>query len=160
MIVEACQKDLDACVDILFSSEMGRTYYPTRKALAQEVLHGIENDRVFVFVREGVQPETQGVVWYQPRGMFHAFAYLHMIAVKDECQNQGIGTALLNFFEQDALKTGKNRMRTKVFLTVGSFNAHAEELYRRRGYEFICELPGLFRRNVTEKLMSKTVTAQ
>ena len=90
-------------------------------------------------------------------GIFHSFPYLHMIAVKNEYQNQGIGTLLLDFFENDVLLHGKNQMRTKVFLLVGDFNRTAEQIYQKRGYQEICQIEGLYRRTITEKLMMKTV---
>lgn len=91
--------------------------------------------------------------------MFHTFHYLHMIAVKDGCQKQGIGTDLLDFFEADVLKSGTNRIRTKVFLIVGDFNKNAESMYRRRGYIEICKIDNLFRKGVMETLLMKTVIA-
>ena len=75
-------------------------------------------------------------------GIFHSFPYLHMIAVRDDLRGRGIGTELMDFFE-----------------TVADFNPTAEAMYEHRGYVGLCELPGLFRRRVTEKLMMKTVTA-
>lgn len=92
-------------------------------------------------------------------GIFHSFPYLHMIAVRDDLRGRGIGTELMDFFERDALENGRNKLRTKVFLTVADFNPAAEAMYEHRGYVGLCELPGLFRRRVTEKLMMKTVTA-
>lgn len=92
-------------------------------------------------------------------GMFHSFPYLHMIAVKEDCRGQGIGTELMDFFERDVLENGKNHMRTKIFLTVADFNPGAEALYTQRGYSPICTLKGLFRRQVTEKVMMKIVTS-
>ncbi len=91
--------------------------------------------------------------------MFHSFPYLHMIAVKDGCRRQGIGTELMDFFEQDILKNGKNQLRTKAFLTVGDFNSSAEKFYSDRGYVGLTKLENLFRRGVTETLMMKKVTA-
>lgn len=91
--------------------------------------------------------------------MFHSFPYLHMIAVKDGYRRQGIGTELMDFFEQDVLLLGKNRLRTKVFLTVGDFNPSARAFYLSRGYTELGELENLFRRGITETLLMKKVTA-
>ena len=109
----------------------------------------------------GVTEKTNilGVIWYQREGMFHSFPYLHMIVVRDEFKRQGIGSKLMDFFEQDVLLNGNNHLRTKVFLTVGDFNPTAEQFYLARGYTELCVLKDLFRRGVAEKLMMKKVSA-
>lgn len=90
--------------------------------------------------------------------MFHSFPYLHMIAVREDMRGAGLGTGLMDFFEQDVLAKGRNRIRTKAFLTVGSFNSAAEAFYRKRGYVELAAIDGLFRRGISEKLMMKKVT--
>ena len=165
MITRVSEMDLEPCVDILFSSALGRTYYPLRDLMREAVLQGIQTDEIYIVkdnsVRGGVGSDLDilGLIWYQREGMFHSFPYLHMIAVKDGCRRQGVGTELMDFFEQDILKNGKNRLRTKAFLTVGDFNSSAEKFYRDRGYVKLAELENLFRRGVTETLMMKSVTA-
>ena len=163
-IVRAESNDLEQCVSILFDSEIGRNYYPRREMLKAELERGLEQDKLYVMkcteAALSTGADIQGVIWYQPEGIFHAFPYLHMIAVKRECQGKGIGTELLDFFEHDALVNGRNKMRTKVFLTVADFNGGAEALYLRRGYGKLCEIDGLFRKGVTEKLLMKTVAAK
>lgn len=162
-IVQARQNDLDQCVEILFTSEIGSYYYPNKELLKAELRIGIDRDKVFIQKsgRGGVSTnyDVLGLIWYQQEGMFHTFPYLHMIAVKDDCQKQGIGTELLDFFEAEVLKSGKNHIRTKVFLTVGDFNKNAESMYRRRGYNELCKIENLFRKGVIETLMTKTVIA-
>lgn len=90
--------------------------------------------------------------------MFHTFPYLHIIAVDKDYQNKGIGSKLLDFFERQVLIECENQIRTKIFLTVGDFNETAENVYVNRGYAKICEIKGLFRKNITEKLYMKVVT--
>ena len=80
-----------------------------------------------------------------------------MIAVKDDFKRRGIGTTLMDHFEHDVLFNGKNRLRTKVFLTVGDFNPGAEKFYLERGYVELSQFKDLFRRGITEKLMMKKV---
>lgn len=82
-----------------------------------------------------------------------------MIAVKKDYRSKGIGTELMNFFEQDVLVSGRSSLRAKVFLTVADFNENAEALYLRRGYNKLCEIESLFRKGVAEKLMMKVVTS-
>lgn len=158
-ILQAELSDLQECTDIIFSSELGKKYFPQRALLETEVSQGIKNDKVYVYRTGEEVSAISGIVWYQLEGMFHSFPYLHMIVVKGECQNQGVGTALLDFFEADVLESGKNHIRTKIFLTVGDFNQHAEKIYQKRGYKKICDLPGLYRNKITERFYMKIVTA-
>lgn len=164
-IVKANRIDLEPCVDIVFASVLGRTYYPFRDLMREAIEQGIQTDEIYLAKGSGVPEEADGdldilgLVWYQREGMFHSFPYLHMIVVKDGCRGQGIGTELMDFFEQDILKNGKNRLRTKAFLTVGDFNSSAEKFYRERGYVRLAEFENLFRRGITETLMVKNVTA-
>lgn len=92
--------------------------------------------------------------------MFHSFPYLHMIAVRDGCQNQGAGGELLRFFEEEALRNGRNPICTKVFLTVGDFNPKAAAFYRNRGYKEVFTFENLFRKGIAETLLTKIVTAK
>ena len=158
-ILQAKLSDLKECTDIIFFSELGKKYYPRRELLEKEMCQGMERDKVYVYKTEDTECGVLGVVWYQPEGIFRSFPYLHMIAVKNGFEHQGIGRALLDFFEADVLKSGNNHIRTKIFLTVGDFNQRAEEIYRQRGYKEICELPDLFRNKITEKLFMKIVSA-
>lgn len=157
-IVKAELADLDQCVDILFIPELGKLYFPKRELLRSEVEKSIHSEEVFV-EKTLQEPTIQGVIWYQRKGLFHSFPYLHMIAVRDECRHQGVGARLMDFFEQDLLRAGKNRMRTKVFLLVSAFNASARQFYRNRGYEEVSRFENLFRKSVTEILLMKKVTA-
>lgn len=161
-IVRADEQDLEQCVDIVFSSDLGKHYYPKRELLKAEMLKGFTHDSIYVKtspvgINSG-KKEVLGMVWYQMEGMFHSFPYLHMIAIKENYRSQGIGTELMDFFERDVLENGKNHILTKIFLTVADFNPNAETLYLRRGYSPICTIKGLFRRQVTETVMMKIVT--
>ncbi len=154
-IVKVLKADFEECANIIWETEMGKKYYPTKKYLLKEIEKGQNRDEIYV--AEADTGDIQGVIWYQLVGMFHHFPYLHIIAVKEDWQKQGIGSKLLDFFERDALKSGKNHISTKVFLSVGDFNVEAEKLYSNRGYEKICEIEGLFRKNITEKIFIKQI---
>lgn len=163
-IIKANQMDLEPCVDIVFSSVLGQTYYPLRDLMREAVERGMQSDEIYLAKDKNMRGADRnldicGLIWYQRDGMFHSFPYLHMIVVKDECRGQGIGTGLMDFFEQDILRNGKNRLRTKAFLTVADFNSSAEKFYRDRGYVRLAEFENLFRRGITETLMVKNVIA-
>lgn len=157
-IVKAESEDLEECTNIIFASELGKIYYPNRNAIYEQIREGIcTGDKVYVAKNSG--GDTEGCVWYQQKGMFRVFPYLHIIAVKNECQCHGIGKILLDFFEYDALCSGYNRLRTKVFLTVGDFNVGAERFYLKSGYRKIGEIENLYRKKITEKIYMKVVRA-
>lgn len=161
-ITKAEEKDLAECVDIIFFSQMGKVYYPKKELIEEAMVQAIKKDDIYV-LREpgnGDEREVLGVIWYQKEGMFHSYPYLHMIAVKDGYHGQGIGTALMDFFENDILENGKSHIQTRAFLTVGDFNKEAERLYIKRGYVELFQFKGLFRRSVTEKILMKTVIAK
>ena len=156
-IVKAIKENFGECADIIWETEMGKKYYPTKKYLLKEIEKGQGREEIYVVKTDA--GDIQGVIWYQLTGMFHEFPYLHIVAVKDKYQNQGIGSKLLEFFERDVLKNGKNHISTKVFLSVGEFNGKAEKLYVSKGYEKLCEVEGLFRKNIMEKIYVKQIVS-
>ena len=162
-IVKAKKTDLNQCVDILFIPGLGKLYYPQRELLCAELESGISAGEVFVEKSSegGVNPTTDicGVIWYQREGLFHSFPYLHMIAVRDEYRHQGVGSALMDFYEQDSLRAGKVKIRAKTFLLVNDQNASAQRFYQERGYVEMGRFGNLFRMGVTEILLMKKVKA-
>ncbi len=85
-----------------------------------------------------------------PKGAFHSFPYLHIIAVKEEYRNKRIGKALLDYSEKIAYE-----MADRFFLVVGDYNPDAKRFYERNGYQQVGEIPNLYRPGVTEYLMAK-----
>lgn len=160
-IVRAEHADLDQCTDLLFISEIGKLYFPKKESLRAELEKSLGIDEIFVEktvnAAGAFDPDIQGVIWYQKEGLFHAFPYLHMIAVRDGCRHQGVGTRLMDFYEEDSLHSGKNRLRTRTFLLVSESNSAARQFYRNRGYTVMGKFDGLFRKGVTEILLMKRV---
>lgn len=157
-IVKAEITDLEQCIDLLFIPEVGQLYFPRRELLRVELEENLNKDEIYV---EKTKEEQiiRGVIWYQQSGLFHSFPYLHMIAVRDTCRQQGIGNKLLEFFEQNSLHNSKNQIRTRTFLLVSDFNKSAQDFYRKHGYEEIGKIKNLFRKDVTENLFMKKVKA-
>ena len=87
-IVKAKLDDLDPCVDILFIPEMGQLYFPKKELLRSEMEKSINTDEIFV-EKSPQDSKILGVIWYQRDSLFHSFPYLHMIAVRGDCRNQG-----------------------------------------------------------------------
>ncbi|HBI86243.1 MAG TPA: hypothetical protein DDX71_08195 [Ruminococcus sp.] len=153
----AQQADMDACCEMLAESRLGEVYYPSRKMIADALEKAVSQDSFLVAVNSADEPV--GFIWYQARGMFHSFPYLHMIVVRSDQQHTGIGRKLMQTYEQDSLRL-LGALRTKAYLLVADFNDRAFEIYRKNGYELINQFDGLFRRNVNERLMVKTITRQ
>ena len=162
-IVKAEQADLDQCADILFISGLGKLYYLRKELLRTQLEESMYKDEIFVEKEtsneDASASEVKGVIWYQREGLFHAFHYLHMIGVRSDFRQQGVGSRLMDFYEQDALQNGKSQMCTKAFLIVNDLNTAAQQFYRNRGYEEVGEFVSLFRRGITERMFMKKIVA-
>lgn len=94
--------------------------------------------------------ECVGFVWIILNGAFHSFPYIHIIAVKEEFRNLGIGKILLKFCEETFAKES-----SKLFLVVGDFNLGAKRWYESIGYKEIGVIPSLYKKGINECLMMK-----
>lgn len=65
---------------------------------------------------------------------FAASPYIACFAVTAEARGQSVGSQLLAFAED------RYRDRIHLFLLVSSFNARAQDFYRRHGFKFVAEL--------------------
>ena len=142
---------------MLAESRLGTVYYPNRNMIADALDKAVIQDNFLVAADQTDRPV--GFIWFEARGMFHAFPYLHMIVVRSDQQHTGIGRQLMQAYEQASLRL-LGALRTKAYLLVADFNDRAFEIYRKNGYELINQFDGLFRRNVNERLMVKTITKQ
>ena len=96
--------------------------------------------------------ECVGFTYIIPKGAFHGFPYLHIIAIKEEYRDRGIGKALLDYSERIALE-----MADKLFLVVADYNPDAKRFYEKNGYQQVGEIPSLYRPGITEYLMAKNL---
>jgi ribosomal protein S18 acetylase RimI-like enzyme len=78
--------------------------------------------------------------------------YLQMLAILPAHQKQGIGAAILGWFESEARGHFRN-----VWLCVSGFNVEAQSFYRAHGYERVATLDGLMRDGDDELLMRKRI---
>ena len=99
-----------------------------------------------VFIGE----ECVGFTYIIPKGAFHSFPYLHIIAVKVEYRNKEIGKALLDYSENIACE-----IADKLFLVVADYNLDAKRFYERNGYQLVGRIPNLYRPGITEYMMAK-----
>ena len=129
------EQHLKDCRAALCQSTLGERYFSSPGSAEIAILEGIRQENLYVaFIGE----ECVGFTYIIPKGAFHSFPYLHIIAVKEEYRNRGIGKALLNFF-----------------LVVADYNPAAKRFYERNGYQQVGEISNLYRPGVTEYLMVK-----
>ncbi len=138
---------LNDCKEALIHSELGRVYFENGNGVEEAIREGLEQDSLYVALIDGA---CAGFIFYIPKGAFHAFSYLHLVAIKPEYRGNGIGTKLITFLEELVFEKGN-----KLFLVVADFNPEAKKLYERLGYTKVGEIPSLYREGVNEHLMMK-----
>ena len=149
-IIKAENKHLVDCKVALQESEIGRVYFEEEDKAIKALSGGASKGEIFVAIdKEGT---CLGFVWFILNGAFHSFPYLHIIAVKEEFRNIGIGKKLLKHLEEITSKTA-----SKLFLVVAEFNPKAKQLYQSIGYTEVGIIPNLYKRGVTECLMMKDI---
>jgi [ribosomal protein S18]-alanine N-acetyltransferase len=80
--------------------------------------------------------------------------YLQTVCVAPEARGRGVGSQLIGFAEQRIFRDSPN-----VFLCVSSFNAAAQRLYERLGYETVGVLKGYLVAEHDEILLRKSLGA-
>ena len=146
-IIKGSIEHYEDCKEALMSSDLGQIYYTQPERLNALLCDGFTQGEVYVAVKDG---KILGYMRFSLYGMFVSFPYLRSIAVKQEYRGQGIGSALLKFYEEEARKH-----KNTIFLLVSDFNPAAKRLYERIGYQQVGILPDLFQAGVTEYLMMK-----
>ena len=146
-IVKGSMPYLDDCEQALQKSALGEKYFAAPGSAEKAVREGLRSQDMFMALADG---QCAGFFYYIPKGAFHGFPYLHIIAVKEEYRGKGIGAALLDRFESIAFEKAD-----KVFLVVADFNPDAKRFYEKHGYRQAGEIPGLYRPGITEYLMMK-----
>jgi len=147
-IIKGNMTYINDCELALIKSELGKTYFykigSARKALEE----GFSKEEIYVAIDKN--KNCVGFVWFSLSGIFYSFPYLHIIAVKEENRNQGIGKELIKYFENICFEDDD-----KVFLVVADFNMDAKRLYEKIGYTEVGSIPGLFKAGITEHIMMK-----
>ena len=134
------EQQLKDCRDALCRSTLGERYFSSPGSAENAILEGIRQENLYVaFIGE----ECVGFTYIIPKGAFHSFPYLHIIAVKEEYRNKGIGKALLDYSENIAYE-----MADRIFLVVADYNPDAKRFYERNGYQQVGEIPNLYRPGV------------
>ncbi len=146
-IIKAEWEHLNDCAMALQNSDLGSVYFSQENKVVQAISEGITKQEILVALdNKGL---CLGFIWYIRNGAFHSFPYLHIIAVKEEFRNLGIGKELLSYFEKVIAQS------SKVFLVVADFNPKAKLLYENCGYSEVGVIPSLYKSGITEYLMMK-----
>ena len=116
------------------------------------LLFALAKKELFVALKD--QGDCLGFMYYMPKGVFGSYPYLHLIAVKDEYRNLGIGKQLIKYFEEHS----SDYSSTKCFLTVDDFNPKARKLYESIGYHCVGELKDFYKQGITCYIMMKEIS--
>ena len=143
------EQHLKDCKAALCQSTLGEKYFSSPGSAENAILEGIRQGNLYVAL---IGEACIGFTYIIPKGAFHSFPYLHIIAIKEEFRDQGVGKALLGFSERIA-----SEMADKLFLVVADYNPDAKRFYERNGYRQVGEIPGLYRPGITEYLMAKNL---
>ena len=146
---EGNERHLKDCKDALCRSVLGEKYFSSPGSAENAILEGLRQGNLYVAL---IEEACVGFTYIIPKGAFHSFPYLHIIAVKEDYRGRGIGKALLDFSESIASK-----MADRLFLVVADYNPDAKRFYERNGYRQVGEIPNLYRPGIAEYLMTKNL---
>lgn len=140
-------ENLEDCMRAMENSSLCASYFQTEESRKNAVMECINSDTMYVAICDG---DCAGFIYYIEQGAFHAFHYVHLIAVKEKYRGKGIGRKLLEFAEKKMFET-----RDKIFLVVGDYNHKAKVFYEQLGYQYLGTIPSLYRKGIDEYLMMK-----
>ena len=141
---------LKDCEEALNNSELGKRYFEREGSAVNAVLEGINSGNLYVALEND---QCIGFMYYLPKGAFHSFPALHLIAVKQEHRRKGVGKIMIEFLEEMLFKT-----KDKIFLVVADFNPSGKFFYEKLGYKQVGTIPSLYREGINEYLMMKVCT--
>lgn len=147
-VVRGTHKHTEDCAEAVARSGIGEVYFTDPLATRQTIARAIESGGVHVALDDSSR--AAGLIWVAEDGAFGSFPYLRLIAVREDLRGQGVGSALLDYFEEQGFAR-----RPKVFLLVSDVNTRAQELYRRRGYVQVGAIPDMFLQGIAELIMMK-----
>ena len=93
------EQHLKDCKDALCQSTLGKKYFSSPGSVENAILEGIRQGNLYVAL---IGEECVGFTYIIPKGAFHSFPYLHIIAIKEEYRGFGVGKALLDYSERIA----------------------------------------------------------
>ncbi len=148
-LIKGKKKYFKECVNALFDSKLGETYFKNREEAETSLQRIVRNEKWLIAIDD--KTTFIGFICYHEKGVFNGFPYVHLFIIAKDVRNRGYGKNVLDTFEKTIKKTGR-----KLFLLVGDFNSPAKRFYEKQGYSQVGAIPGLYRNGVTECLMMKT----
>ncbi len=146
------EKHVIACTNILQSTEIGTFYFSNYEKTVALLSHALTQRELFVALND--HEDCLGFMYYIPKGVFGSYPYLHIVAVKEEYRNLGIGKQLIKYFEENS----SDYSSTKHFLTVDDLNPKARKLYESLGYHCVGELKDFYKNGITSYVMMKATS--
>lgn len=148
-IVPLAAQDIAPCAALMASSEPWTRYGVTTAGAHALWAHALaEGATVWVARRDDI---ACGFAWYIVRGAFGLSGYLKLLGVSVAVRGRGIGAALLNRAEQQALADGQD----DLFLLVSHFNLAAQRFYEAHGYRRLGAIADYVCPGVTELIYRK-----
>jgi len=147
-IVPGAPEHTEDCIEAVTRSGIGEAHFRDRDATRETIEYAIDSGELQVALDDGSR--AAGLIWTAERGAFGSFPYLRLIAVREDLRGRGIGSRLMDHFEEQGFAR-----RPRVFLLVSDFNSGAQRFYERRGYTQVGAIPDMFIEGVTELIMMK-----
>jgi ribosomal protein S18 acetylase RimI-like enzyme len=141
------ETQLEACACCLSNCVLGERYFYDKKHTVEFLKDGFEKGEIYLCVNNDT---ILGFMRIDPQGTFSKFPLLRVIAVNEKHRNQGIGKAMIEFYELMGFEESN-----KVFLLVSEFNTDAKRLYERLGYTEVGKIPDLYQKDIAEYFMMK-----
>ena len=80
-IIKADREHLPLLSETLFSSKIGKKYYPTQETLLSLMEQSFDRDLFYILYDNC---NIAGFIWFQTQGAFHTYTYLHADALPSE----------------------------------------------------------------------------
>jgi ribosomal protein S18 acetylase RimI-like enzyme len=151
-IVEATKADVLPALEILLDSYLGEEYFS--REVAEPILKEAAKKHE-LFVAKDKDRAILGFYRIVMNGTFNIFAYIHLIAVREDIRGSGIGTKMLKDAEKRIAQSNGYPFFKKVFLLLGKKNRKAKGYYEKNGYIRVGTIPSLFSPGIDEYLMMK-----
>jgi ribosomal protein S18 acetylase RimI-like enzyme len=141
------ETQLEVCASCLNNCVLGERYFYDRKHTVEFLKDGFEKGEIYLCVNDDT---VLGFMRIDLKGTFAKFPLLRVIAVNEKYRNQGIGKAMIEYYESMGFEESD-----KVFLLVSEFNTDAKRLYERLGYVEVGKIPDLYQKDTAEYFMMK-----
>ena len=138
-------RDCLACVK---QSALWETYFKSNGAAENDIAEMISKKQIYVALDKA--NECIGFMGVIQNGCFRKFSYLSIIAVDRGFRSKGVGSKLIQKFEEIGFDQAD-----RVFLLVSDFNQRAQLFYRKLGYQKVGAIPDLFKKGVSEYVFMK-----